>query len=193
MVWNSLIEMYKFAPVLPIESTQLLSHQQNIFGCARPGYSDRAVEKWLEFIDRQNIEQICCLLTARQLERYNTNLLDRYHQKFGEDRVCWTPIRDFNLCELSMLKGQILPFLATAERLDQKVVVHCSGGIGRTGHILAAWLVYKYQYSNREAISTVIKMGRNPYEAALFGVFRGKNIVTGIQELNLLLDCCRSI
>jgi protein-tyrosine phosphatase len=193
MLWNSLIEMYKFAPVLLIESTQLLSHQQNIFGCSRPGYGDRAVEKWLEFIDQQNIEQICCLLTARQLERYNTNLLDRYHQKFGEDRVCWAPIRDFHLCELSMLTGQILPFLETADQLDLKVVIHCSGGIGRTGHILAAWLVYKYQYSNREAISTVIKMRRNPYEAALFGVFCGKNIVTSIQELNSLLDHCRSI
>jgi protein-tyrosine phosphatase len=193
MVWNSLIEMYNFAPALPIKSPELSSQKFIVFGCARPGYSDRAVEKWLEFIDRQNIEQICCLLTARQLERYNTKLLDRYHRKFGKDRVCWAPIRDFHLCELSMLTGQILPFLATADRASRKVVIHCSGGIGRTGHILAAWLVYKYQYSNREAISTVIKMRRNPYEAALFGVFRGENIVTSIQELNLLLDHCRSI
>ena len=185
--------MYKFAPALPIESTGLSSHKSIVFSCARPGYSDRAVRKWLKFIDRQNIEQICCLLTDHQMDRCATNLLDTYHQKFGKDRVCWVPIRDFHLCELSILTDQILPFLDTAEQLDRKVVIHCSGGIGRTGHILAAWLVYKYQYSNREAISTVIKMGRNPYEAALFGVFRGKNIISGIQELNLLLDCCRSI
>jgi protein-tyrosine phosphatase len=184
--------MYKFAPVLPIESTQLLSHQQNIFGCARPGYSDRSVEKWLEFIDRQNIEQICCLLTDHQLDRYEHNLLDIYDRKFGKDRVCWAPIADFQLCELSMLTDRILPFLATADRSNRKVIVHCSGGIGRTGHVLAAWLVYKYQYSNREAIATVIKMRRNPYETAFFGLFCGKNIVTSVRELNLLLDCCRS-
>jgi protein-tyrosine phosphatase len=184
--------MYKFAPVLSIESTGLSSQQSIVFGCARPGYSDRAVEKWLEFIDRQNIEQICCLLTDRQLDRYDHDLLNTYDRKFGQDRVCWAPIADFQLCELSMLTDRILPFLATADRASRKVVVHCSAGIGRTGHILAAWLVYKYRYSNREAITTIIKMGRNPYEAAIYGIFRGKNIITSVRELNLLLNYCRS-
>jgi protein-tyrosine phosphatase len=183
--------MYKFAAASPLESI--------VFGAARPGYTEREIYEWIEFMQQQNIQQICCLLTNIQLfsvgnslKSSNPNLLNIYRQRFGEDRVCWAPIRDFHLCELTMLTQQILPVLKTAERQEQKVVVHCTGGIGRTGHILAAWLVYRYQYSNQKAISTVIKMGRNPYEAAIFGIFRGKNLWDSIAELNLLLDRCRS-
>ena len=161
--------MYKFGAASPDELI--------VFGAARPGYDDRSVRRWIDFIKQQEIQYICCLLTDRQLDRYS-NLLDIYRQEFGADRVCWAPIEDFQLCELSMLTGQILPFLATADRYHQKVVVHCSGGIGRTGHVLAAWLVFRSNYSNRSAIFTVIKTGRNPYEAAIFGILKGKNIFT---------------
>ena len=167
------------------------AHEIIVFGAARPGYTDEEVLAWIDFVRQKDIQRVCCLLAQSSLDKYS-NLLETYRQKFGEDRVCWAPIEDFHLCDLSMLNQQILPFLATAEQHQQKVIVHCGGGIGRTGHILAAWLVYRYQYSNREAIATVMKMGRNPYESAIFGVFKGRNIFTSINELNLLLDGCRS-
>ena len=163
-----------------------------VFGAARPGYSDKEVLNWIDFVRQHNIQRVCCLLTQRSLDNYS-NLVETYRQKFGIDRIVWAPIEDFHLCDLSMLTQQILPFLTTAARQQQKVVVHCSGGIGRTGHILAAWLVYQHRYSNRNAIATVIKMGRNPYESAIFGLFKGKNIFTSINELNLMLDLSRSI
>ncbi|MEH2433087.1 MAG: hypothetical protein V7K25_02320 [Nostoc sp.] len=71
------------------------------------------------------------------------------------------------------------------------VVVHCSGGIGRTGHILAAWLVSVRGLSNQAAINAVKKTGRNPYEAALVAVFRGRNPLTFVKELDMLLNDCR--
>jgi protein-tyrosine phosphatase len=121
------------------------------------------------------------------------------------NRICWKLIDRnlvqskyvghrlaiFQLCEAEMLTQQILPFLKTAAQCDQKVVVHCGGGIGRTGQILAAWLVYHHQYSQREAISTVRKMGRNPYEAAIFGLFWGRNPAASVRELHRLLDRAR--
>ena len=64
------------------------------------------------------------------------------------------------------------------------MVVHCSGGIGRTGHVLATWLVYGRLMTNDGAIDTVISQGRNPYEAE----GRGD---TGKAKLNSLLDACR--
>ncbi len=66
-------------------------------------------------------------------------------------------------------------------------VVHCAGGIGRTGHILAAWLVSVRGFSNQDAISAVIRTGRNPHEAVILS----KNPLQVAQELNVLLNNCR--
>ncbi len=184
--------MYKFASALPSDDPRSRSGEAIVFGCARPGYRDRSVRAWLNFIAGQDIQQVCCLLGASQLDRYS-NLLEAHRQQFGENQVCWAPIEDFQLCEVLLLSARILPFLATADATGRKVVVHCSGGIGRTGQVLAAWLVYRYHYSNREAIALSIKMGRNPYEAAIFGILRGENIFANIQKLNQILDDCRSI
>jgi protein-tyrosine phosphatase len=49
-------------------------------------------------------------------------------------------IEDFNIVNPEMLTHQILPFLAATEQHHEKVLIHCSGGIGRTGQVLAAWL-----------------------------------------------------
>jgi protein-tyrosine phosphatase len=77
--------------------------------------------------------------------------------------------------------------LITANQQNEKVVVHCAGGIGRTGHILAAWLVSVRGFSNKDAISAVIRTGRNPHEAVMLS----ENPLQVAQELNLLLNNCR--
>ncbi|MGI0487894.1 protein-tyrosine phosphatase family protein [Pantanalinema rosaneae CENA516] len=129
------------------------------------------------------------MLPASQLTRY-TNLLDVYQQTFGRDRVCWIPIEDFHLATPDILIHQILPFLATADQTNQKVVVHCSGGIGRTGHVLAAWLVAGRGLAPKAAIAAVKQTGRNPYEAVVAAPFKGRNPWQVAAELNRLLDEC---
>lgn len=174
--------MYKFAAACPSESI--------VFGSARPPYNSEKVNHWIEFMQSQDIKRICCLLPHTQLTRYS-DLLGIYRQTFGVDRVCWTPIEDFQLANKITLIQQILPFLAIADRLSEKVVVHCSGGVGRTGHVLAAWLVTRHGLSNTEAISAVKRTGRNPYEAAIAAILKGRNPWKVIAELNTLLDDCR--
>jgi protein-tyrosine phosphatase len=44
-------------------------------------------------------------------------------------------------------------------------IVYCSGGSGRTGHVLAAWLVYGHNMTNKAAIDPVIASSIDPYEA----------------------------
>jgi protein-tyrosine phosphatase len=174
--------MYKFAAAAPDESL--------IFGAARPGYSNKQVREWLEFMQRQEIDRVCCLLSKTQLDRY-ADLLSIYRQFFGLGYICWTPIEDFHFADREVLIHQILPFLADADRQHQKVVIHCAGGIGRTGHILAAWLVAKRGFTNKLAIDTVKQTGRNPYEAVIAAPFVGRNPWQVAAELHLLLDECR--
>ncbi len=174
--------MYKFAAASPKETI--------VFGSARPGYSSNQVNEWIEFMQSQDIKHVCCLLSQTQLDRYS-HLLGIYRQTFGSDRVCWSPIEDFQLADRQTLIQQILPFLAIADHQNKKVVVHCSGGIGRTGHVLAAWLVAERGFSNKTAITTVKQTGRNPYEAVSFALLKGRNPRKVIAQLNTLLNDCR--
>jgi len=174
--------MYKFAPACENESI--------VFGACKPGYSEQEIKDWIDFMKHQGIERICCLLDEKQLARYS-NLLDGYQQEFGCDRVLWTPIKDFQLCELEILTQKILPFLRVAESLEEKVLVHCSGGVGRTGQILAAWLVNRRGLSNKDAIAAVKKMGRNPDEAVIYAALTGKNPFKVLKSFNTLLNNCR--
>ena len=154
-----------------------------VFGARRPGFpfpvvSSIAVERWIQFMQSQQIHRVVCLLPHQQLRGYS-HLLETYQQRFGTSNVCWSPIHDFKLADATALTQVILPFLAEADRHHERVAVHCSGGVGRTGHILAAWLVSFRGLSNEEAIQAVRKTGRNPRESR-------------DPALDQLLDRCRS-
>jgi protein-tyrosine phosphatase len=173
--------MYKFSAA---SENELI-----VFGSARPGYSNEKVNEWIEFMQSQEVKRVCCLLPEPQLARYS-NLLDVYRQTFGIDQVCWAPIEDFYFADPDLLIHQILPFLATANQKNEKVVVHCSAGIGRTGHVLAAWLVAGRGLTSKAAIAAVKQTGRNPYEAVIAAPFKGRNPWKVAAELNTLLDEC---
>jgi protein-tyrosine phosphatase len=154
-----------------------------VFGARRPGFpflrvSSQLVHSWIAFMQAQGITRVLCLLPTRQLSAYD-DLLETYRQAFGEHNVLWVPIDDFHLAEEGQLIEQILPFFAEADQQQEKVVVHCSGGVGRTGHVLAAWLVSGRGMSNEEALAAVKRQGRNARES------RDKGLDT-------LLDRCRA-
>jgi protein-tyrosine phosphatase len=175
--------MYKFAPA---------AHQESIvFGAARPKYTKRSIEQWIKFMQRQEIEKVCCLLERKSLSRYSIDLLAAYRQEFGQESVLWQPLKDFQIPESQTLVEKILPFLMAADNQRQKVVVHCAGGIGRTGIVLAAWLVSYRGFSNQQAISAVNQNQRYPQEAIIAAIFRGKNLYRVKQQLDDLLDDCR--
>lgn len=173
---------YKFAPASENESI--------VYGSARPKYN--RIDEWIEFMGDRQIKRVCCLLSTSELKRYD-DLLAIYREIFGIDRVFWSPIEDFRLVASNVLQHQILPFLFLADRNNEKVIVHCAGGVGRTGHILAAWLIAGRGFSQQEAIATVKRMGKNPREAILAALFLGRNSWRVARELNALWDECLRI
>ena len=139
------------------------------YGARPPDASPTGIVDWADFMRAQGVTRVCCLLDAGQLAGFPVNLEAEYKRLFGATCVLMEPIADHHLCSRQTLRGNILPFLRTADRGSERVVIHCWGGNGRTGHVLAAWLVAARRLAPIEAIEAVEATGRLPREAVLAG------------------------
>jgi protein-tyrosine phosphatase len=156
---------HAFAPAGPDEAI--------VHGACAPGWDVAAtsadpVEDWLAFVTGRGVERVCCLLSERQLRGFD-DLLARYQDTFGRDRVAHVPMADHRLTTPETLRSAVLPVLRTAEGRGEPLVVHCLAGIGRTGQVLAAWLVHARGYDPAAAVETVRRTGRDPAEAVEAG------------------------
>lgn len=160
------MDRFRFGPARPGETI--------VFGAQRPGYSSKLVgqaevDEWIVFMQRKAIRRVSCLLPKEQVAYYSGDLLASYCRAFGLANVCHVSVEDYHLCSSDDLENEILPFLHESDELRMPVVVHCSGGSGRTGHVLAAWLVRGRGLAVDAALDVVRRTGRNPREAVDYG------------------------
>lgn len=157
---------YNFGPAIDGEEV--------VYGASRPSHPAKQVatgsaDEWISFMRSRGIQRVVCLLPPSQLAYYEAlpgGLLGLYGDVFGPDNVCSVEIEDFHLSSPDKLRS-IMSFLRESDLGAQQVVVHCSGGSGRTGHVLAAWLVYGRGLDPESALAAVqtTSADRNPYEA----------------------------
>jgi protein-tyrosine phosphatase len=86
-------------------------------------------------IRRAGIDVIVCLLEEREL---TAELLDRYEATGLE--VVRFPIRDFGVPDDPAAFQDLVEDLLVRLARGQRVLVHCLGGIGRTGTVIACLL-----------------------------------------------------
>jgi len=156
---------HRFAPAAPDEPY--------VFGACCPGWHSAgthtdALEDWLSFMECRDIQRVCCLLSGCQLQSSNGNI-DAYERVFGTENVRHAPTADHRLIDAVTLREDILPFLDAAVAAEERVVVHCLAGIGRTGQALAAWLVHDRGVDAERAINTVEEMRRFPRDPVRAG------------------------
>lgn len=156
---------HRLAPAAPEE--------EHVFGACAPGWHSAAdhataVDDWIATMRDRGIERVCCLLSGQHLDSSEANV-GRYRRVFGAEQVRHAPVADNHLVGEDALRETILPFLADSRDADAPVVVHGLAGIGRTGQVLAAWLVAHRGYEPREAVATVRETGRDPREAVQRG------------------------
>lgn len=174
-----LVDAHRFGPAVP--------EDDYVYGACCPGWHSagshrKAIDEWLSFMRDSDIERVVCLLTGRQLDNQEANI-GRYRDEFGRNRVLHAPIPDYRLAYPSQLNGRIIPFLEESVRMDERVVVHCLSGIGRTGQVLAAWLVADRDYTARAAIRKVKQSGRDPTEAIRRGYATEGELIELLQRV----------
>ena len=116
------------------------SGELTAYGARTPDASLPSIFEWADFMRAQRVVRVCCLVDTGQLAGFPVNLEAEYKRLFGATCVLMEPIADHHLCSRQTLRGNILPFLKAADRGSERVVIHCWGGNGRTGHVLATWL-----------------------------------------------------
>ncbi len=140
---------YNFAPAAPEETL--------VYGAERPGFRthspDDDVEEWVAFMQSHGIERVCCLLESK-LDTYD-DLLGAYRGAFGDENVLHAPNEDHTPLTVDLFVGDVLPFLRAGAAADQRTVVHCSAGIGRTGQVLVGWLCCVRDSTPEDALETV--------------------------------------
>ncbi|MEF8814655.1 MAG: dual specificity protein phosphatase family protein [Halovenus sp.] len=149
--------------------SQAAPQEDVVYGACSPGWHsavdrDTAVEQWIEMLQRNGIERVCCLMSGRHLDASDSNL-GLYREAFGEANVLHVPVPDHHLLDANRFRQEILPFLSDADSQNEPVVVHCLSGLGRTGQVLAAWLVAGRGYTPLEALETVRTTGRTPMDS----------------------------
>jgi len=157
-------DAHRLAPAAPDE--------EHVFGACSPGWhsaADRAVAlaDWIAVVRGADIERVCCLLPGAQ--SVDGCDVDGYTDAFEAENVLHAPIPDGRLACPALLKQEVLPFLDDAVAADERVVVHCLDGMGRTGQVLAAWLAHDREYEPERALETVEEMGRQPREPVRAG------------------------
>ena len=159
------------------------SGERTAYGARTPDASAASILEWSDFMRARGVTRVCCLLDAGQLAGFPVNLEAEYKRLFGAANVLMESIADHHLCSRHALSARILPFLSAADAAGERAVIHCWGGNGRTGHVLAAWLVAARGLSPMEAIAAVEAAGRLPREAVLAGN------ATDDELIDLLASC----
>jgi protein-tyrosine phosphatase len=134
-----------------------LESKTKIFMTILPGRKDRNrdLEKDIEQIKEKSVNSILVLVTEIELESYGVPDLILNYQNSGfetyQHSILDQRIPDFESLEKTILWME--------ENLSKKknLLVHCVGGLGRTGTILACYLVKNFKLRPSQAIELVRK------------------------------------
>ncbi|AOP36142.1 protein tyrosine phosphatase [Leptospira tipperaryensis] len=120
-----------------------------------PGRKDRErnLKEDVETIQKEGITHILCLLTENEFSEYGVKDLKEEYKNRGLD-VYYCPVLD----QTAPLIEQAIPVLKWMDQAlskKGKLLIHCVGGLGRSGTLAAAYTIWKEKISSSEAISLV--------------------------------------
>jgi protein-tyrosine phosphatase len=99
------------------------------------------------------VDRLVTLLEGHEMEKLNIPTLLTDVETY-DMQSCWFPIRDFSTPTSMEGLHHLVQEILTALRQNETVVVHCKGGLGRSGLVAAACLT-ALGYSPSEAFTQV--------------------------------------
>lgn len=139
---TNFIEILNFSFVIP----------KKLAGLAMPSFSNNIVEE-IAFLKAQRIST---LLNLGDMEY----LHDEYRLLFT---IIDEPVAEFEPPRIQQMK-RILSYFYNLKN-GERMGVHCAGGVGRTGTVLACILGSASQMSGQQAINTIRKLRPNSIES----------------------------
>ena len=116
-----------------------------------PGKVD--LEADLKQITANEITNVVTLVSTEELEHYKVpTLLARYNQ-LGLD-ILHSPIPDYGLPDVAQMKS-ILVWVHKKIKAKENVLIHCVGGLGRSGTVMAVYARAYLGKTGEEAINYV--------------------------------------
>lgn len=122
-----------------------------------PGRNDRArnIAEDLKVIAANDIKAVISLITEPEYEEYGVKDLKTAYGK-AELIACYFPIIDQGVPDFQTLDKN-LKWMHEILSKKQNVLIHCVGGLGRSGTLAACYLIRYYGLSAKEAIAHVRK------------------------------------
>lgn len=136
-----------------------IAPSEPVFGACRPGHLGSSLDEWSDTLKSAGVRRVVCLLSDSEARRYS--LPDAYADRFETTHA---PIRDRHLPAPETLETAV-DAIRVAKSNQNRCVLHCNAGLGRTGIVSAAWLTRERNYGPRDAIAAVEDAGRAPREA----------------------------
>lgn len=127
----------------------------NIIGLTiLPGRKDfsRNIDEDIKEIKKQDINVIIPLITKDEMEKYGvSNLLNKYEENCFE--IKYLPINDQKIPSKEEVID-LINFISQKIKENKKIMIHCVGGLGRSGMIAACYLK-SIGFDSNEAIKFI--------------------------------------
>jgi len=138
-----------------------------LFTAARPGnppgdrkfdnIDDAAVREWIQYMKQEKgISHVLVLLDDNEMESYLPTGLETLYQTGGMSYTI-QPMKAPGAA------SNIFAKLDEAATRNERVVAHCTGGVGRSGRVAAGWLAHRYgltpEAATDEAMQQAIESG----------------------------------
>ncbi|PJZ78290.1 isochorismatase family protein [Leptospira neocaledonica] len=114
---------------------------------------DRDLEEDIQTIKEENMNTVVSLLTGNEYQEYGVPDLKTEYYKNGLEPILF-PILDQRIPDRMSLED-LLNRMDSVLSEKKNVLIHCVGGLGRSGTVAGAYLIRKLGYSADQAIRTV--------------------------------------